>query len=132
MASRPKLADPIFELGSILPGDALERLQDLMADPGADHTLGQTARIGQALLELGNLLLDTAKEGMEARLTGMVGENARYSDSGVTFQWYPPTQQNRVNTDAAKSLFPRNEYPELYKKSDVKAKLTLTFSEFRS
>ena len=131
MTSRAKLSDPIYELGAVVSGDSLERLKDIMVDPGANRTLGETARIGQALVDLGNSLLDTAKQGMDDRLMGMVGDNACASDAGVMFQWYPPTKQTRVDTRAVKALFPKDEYPNLYITSDVSAKMNVTYSDNR-
>ena len=45
--------NPLAELGAFLPGDALERLAVLLAEPDARHTCGQLARLGAAFSSVG-------------------------------------------------------------------------------
>ena len=127
--TKTKLADPIAELGAVLPGEALERLADLLADPGADHSLGQLARIGAALSDIGSQLTTEAREGMYDRLAGGVGESGRTVQYGVLFQWRAPHEQTALDTRKMRALYPRDEHPDLYTTRQVKGSVSITMLE---
>ena len=126
MTIKGKLNDPLFELGAVLPGEALERLKDILADPMADHSPGQLARIGEALIQIGTAINIEVREHVYDRIVGGIGEGQRTADSGVVFQWNRPRQDTRVNTAYLRKTFPVNEYPELYKKVEVKDSVSIT------
>ena len=95
--TRPAL-DIITELGIVLDGDTLERLRDLLADPDADFSHGQLARMGKAFTELGNELTRVAKEPM----VGVV----HHVEDDVLFRWRDPREDIRINTAKIKEEFP--------------------------
>ena len=127
--TKTKLTDPIAELGAILPGDTLERLADVLADPGADNSLGELARIRTALSDVGAQFTDAAREGMYRRLAGGIGESGRAVQAGVLFQWRAPSTRTALNTGKVKSLYPQDEHPELYATSQVKGSVSITMLE---
>ena len=126
MTNNEKLSDAMYELGAVLPGEALERLKGMLADPGADHTPGQLARIGAAFTDVGNRLSATVRDGMYDRLAGGLGENSRLAQDGVLFQWRAPREETAVDTKAVRSMFPKSEYSELYKTRQVRGTVAIT------
>ena len=132
MPTAYKLSDPVGELGRILPGDALEVLKDLLHDPGSDVSvdkMGEMARIGQAFVEIGNRFLDPVKQTMEERLAGGRGSSSREIQSGVIFEWKPPTTSVAINSRAVKEAMPPAGFPEFYNERNRKATLNLTFAD---
>ena len=121
-----KLADPIYELGPLLPGEALERLKGLLSDPGADHSPGEMARFGAAFSQIGETLTKEARDGMAARLVGGVGASGRSVDGAVMFEWRPSREYSAVDTKSVKSTFPPAEYPELYTVRHVRDTVMIT------
>ena len=109
-----RLTDPVSALGKALPGDALEALADLLADPGADHSPGELATIGAALAQIGGDLLEQAKCDMAQRLRGGLGADSCETDAGVFFRWHPPTTSQQPDARRVRALFPPTERPELY------------------
>ena len=105
--------NPLAELGAFLPGDTLERLAVLLAEPDARHTCGQLARLGAAFSSLGASLTDAARSGMHERLTEGDG---RAFESGVLFQWRRPSVVTAVDTQRVRAAFPpTHARPDLYK-----------------
>ena len=100
------------ELGLALCGEALECIADLMADPGADHTPGQLARLGVAFSHIGKTLTETAKQQVP-----LGAAKSEWND--VIFSWRSPSQQTRVNTAYLKERFPAVNYPEMWQTVDV-------------
>ena len=94
---RTKLTDPVGDLGRVLPGEALEAIKDLLADPGSDHDAGELARIAQAFNDIGDTVKFHAKAIMMRRLEGGSGENARVVVSGTVFEYRRARTQVRVN-----------------------------------
>ena len=95
--------NPLAELGAFLPGDALERLAVLLAEPHARHTSGQLARLGAAFSSVGTRLTDAARNGMHERLAG---GDERAFESGVLFRWRRPSVVTAVDTQRVRAVFP--------------------------
>ena len=95
--------NPLAELGAFLPGDALEQLAVLLAEPHARHTSGQLARLGAALSNVGASLTSAARDGMHDRLAG--GDGYAF-ESGVLFKWRRPSVVTAVDTQRVRAAFP--------------------------
>ena len=119
-------ADVIASLGMILPGDVLERLTDLLADPDADFSPGELAHMGAAFSKLGERLTTCARSVMQGRLDQRTGGASRAVDAGVLFQYRGPSTQTRVDTDAVRKSLPAEDYPDLYKTVEVKGTVSIT------
>lgn len=118
--------NPLAELGAFLPGDALERLALLLAEPDARHTCGQLARLGAAFSSVGASLTSAAKDGMHERLAG---GNGRAFESGVLFQWRRPLVVTAVDTQRVRTAFPPTMRPDLYKKRETQGVVAVTVKE---
>ena len=129
MTTKYKLADPLYELGRVLPGDTIEQIKTILEDPGADMSYGELTRFGQAMTDIGARCLDEAKGAVHDRIAGGVGESGRYVSAGVLFEWRPSYEAVRVDTQVAKREFPLDDYPERYKTSTVKSTVSVKFVE---
>ncbi len=118
--------NPLAELGAFLPGDALERLAVLLAEPHARHTSGQLARLGAAFSSVGASLTSAARDGMHDRLAGRDG----YAfESGVLFKWRRPSVVTAVDTQRVRAAFPPTTRPDLYKTREVQGVVAVTVKE---
>lgn len=113
MATANPNVNPIAELGALLPGDALERLAGLLADPNAVFTCGQLARLGAAFSSVGATLTGAARAGMRPRLEGG-GAGGRALEAGVLFQWRKPGAVTAVDARRVRAAFPPTLRPDLY------------------
>ena len=121
-----KLTDPVSELGRILTGESMERLKDVLAEPDADFTPGELARIGGAFSQIGGDLTAAAKDLVEPLIIGGVGKDGFYGDHSAVFKWRKGGESVRVNSAAVKSTFPPADYPELYTTSVSKDSISVT------
>lgn len=126
MATANPTVNPIVELGALLPGDAIERLAGLLADPNAQFPCGQLARLGAAFSSVGATLTGAARDGMRARLEGGDGERGRAFESGVLFQWRKPNSVTTVDTQRVRAAFPPSLRPDLYKTREAAAVVAIT------
>ena len=105
------------ELGKILSGDGIERLLNELSDPGSEFTPGEAARIFGAMEAIGA----RGTEGVKDRLVGI----KLHTEAEVLFKWRDPSVQVRVDNDQVKKLFPRRDYPDLYKEVEVRGGVTI-------
>ena len=98
-------------------GGAVETLMDLVADPGAVHTVGELAKLGAVFSNLGAICTEASKGQAEA--------NGIKEDDGVFFQVREPTTQTRVNAAYLKERFPAVNYPEMWQEIQVKGSITV-------
>ena len=120
--------NPLAELGAFLPGDTLERLAVLLAEPDARHSCGQLARLGAAFSSVGTRLTDAARSGMHDRLAGGE-ENGRAFESGVLFKWRRPSVVTAVDTQRVRAAFPPTMRPDLYKRREMQGVVAVTVKE---
>lgn len=125
MATANLNVNPIAELGALLPGDALERLAGLLADPNAVFTCGQLARLGAAFNSVGATLTEAARAGMRPRLEGGL-EGGRAFEAGVLFQWRKPNAVTAVDTQRVRAAFPPAMRPDLYKTRESQGVVAVT------
>ena len=126
---KSKLSDPVGELGMVLPGDALEALKDILEDPGADHSAGQLARLGQCFTDIGAHLTTQAKQIMEPRIRGGAGASRRHAEDGAIFEWRRGGSYLRVDTMAIKALYAETENPDLYTTSERSDSISITYTD---
>ncbi|MDE2837151.1 MAG: hypothetical protein OXL97_06520 [Chloroflexota bacterium] len=120
--------NPLAELGAFLPGDALERLAVLLAEPDARHTSGQLARLGAAFSSVGTSLTNAARDGMHGRLEGGK-ENGYAFESGVLFKWRRPSVVTAVDTQRVRAAFPPTTRPDLYKTRETQGVVAVIVKE---
>lgn len=101
------------ELGILLDGQSLEVLIDELVDPGSHFSRGQRAKIGAALIGVGNAIYEGAKIGMEGVQADM--------DADVIFKWRGESSQTRVDAAQVKKQYPQSAHPSLYSKTSIKA-----------
>ena len=118
--------NPVAELGAFLPGDALERLAVLLAEPDARHTCGQLARLGAAFSSIGASLTNAARDGMHERLAG---GDERAFEAGVLFQWRKPSLVRAVDTQRVRATFPPSVRPDLYKTRESQGVVAITVKQ---
>ena len=121
-----KLDNPIAELGKLLDGAALERLADALAEPDADFSAGELARIGAAFSQIGADFTAAAKETVSPLITGGIGKDSHYLDGGAAFKWRRGFTRTAVDSAAVKKLFPPADYPDLYKTSETRDTIAIT------
>ena len=121
----PTDTELLYTLGMHFKGETLEEFQDLLHDGDADMEPGDLFRISKALQFVGKALEQKAKDSVSPRIYGGRDPANKYNSGDVQFQWVPETQYPSLDTDAVKRMFPREEYPELYrlthKQSYIKA-----------
>ncbi len=126
MATANPNVNPIEELGALLPGDALESLAGLLAEPNARFTCGQLARLGAAFSSVGATLTGAARAGMQPRLEGGAGERGRAFEAGVLFQWRKPSTVTAVDAQRVRDAFPPSMRPDLYKTRESQGVVAVT------
>ena len=126
MATANPNVNPIEELGALLPGDAIERLACLLADPNAQFPCGQLARLGAAFTSVGATLTEAARDGMRPRLEANAAQGGRAFESGVLFQWRKPNSVTTVDAQRVRAAFPPSERPDLYKTREAAGVVAIT------
>ena len=126
MATANPNVNPIAELGALLPGDAVERLAGLLADPNARLSCGRLARLGAAFSSVGATLTGAARAGMQPRLEGCAGESGRAFETGVLFQWRKPNMVTAVDAQRVRAAFPPSDRPDLYKTRESQGVVAIT------
>ena len=111
------VVDPVHEISMAFDGEIIERMVDLLYDPGADHTAGQLARMGAAFAHIGVVLTDAAKT--------IAAKSSIDEDAGVTFIQREPSSQTRVNTKLVKEKFPPAEFPTFWQDVPVKGSVAV-------
>ena len=101
-------ASPMVDLPAICPGLVdIERMKDLLAEPDAELSPAELARLGDSLSVLGEQLTAAAKQAVAPRIEGMVGASASYLEANVLFKYNQPGKPSRVlNTAVVKDLWP--------------------------
>ena len=107
-------------LGLLLPGDALERIQDELTDGGAWLGHGDKALVGKALTELGARFTEDVKAAHVGATTAI---DSREGD--IIVKAVAPTSSWQVDSSAVKKFFPLADYPDLYKKQERRGYMTL-------
>ena len=107
-AAKKVRANPILDIPAIAPGVIdPELLAALLAEPDADYTAGQLARLGDAFAVIGEQLTAAAKDAISPQIEGMVGASSQQIDHNVLFKWTAPGKPSRVvDTAAIKKFWP--------------------------
>ena len=115
---------PVPELGRVLSGESLERLTDALADMGADMGIGEMARIGAAMSQIGDAFTAAAKASAEARMN-----RNEYLDAGVLFTRREPTTAVSLITAKVRAEMPPEEHPDLYRTTARAGSVTVKIVE---
>ena len=84
-------------------------LFEFLDEPDAWMGLGAMARLGATLETIGMQLTESAKR--------CVSGGGSHDDDGVRFEWVDPTHYTEVDTKEVKKKYPKDDYPDLYKKA---------------
>ena len=107
----------VFQEGIGSSGEAIEAIAMLLADPGADHTAGELAKLGAAFTFIGKGLSDAARS--QAVMYGLK------ADADVIFTYREPHVQERINTKYLKAKFPMVNYPDMWQLTEVSGSVAI-------
>lgn len=120
-----ELMDTLFRSG--IGGEALEALIDLtVVDNLGAGELGNTARLGMALSQIGSDLMAHARDSA----AGLCGPDKMYRfefvDGGVHFTYRAPYSRHTANVKRLEQEHPKAECPEYWNESQVKETIAIS------
>lgn len=129
----------IDNLRMIFDGETLETLKGVLMEPDGELSPGYVARVSAAFGAFANKLDGAVKASVLPLIEGQSGEQAKYANKGVEFQYVPPSVARVFDARAMEttlqvhhgidlSITP-DDLPEAYKESKRRAYVRVSFPE---